>query len=69
MLFSTSQMASVHSLGELDLSLNISGNTLKRVDSKKLLGVHFHEHLKWNEHVCENDCIFVLRHTKYIAEN
>ena len=31
MLFSTSQMASVHSLGELDLSLNISGNTLKRV--------------------------------------
>ena len=51
MLFPTSKMASVHSLGELDLSLDIFGYTLKRMVSKKLLGVHFHEHLKWNENV------------------
>ena len=73
MLFSTFQMASVHSLGELDLSLNISGNTLKRVDSKKLLGVHFHEHLKWNEHVkmTASSCygtLSTLRKIKHFAD-
>ena len=53
--------------------LNISGNTLKRVDSKKLLGVHFHEHLKWNEHVrmTASSCygtLSTLRKIKHFAD-
>ena len=46
MLFSTPQMASVHSLRERNLNINVSSNILKRVQSKELLGVYFQEHLK-----------------------
>ena len=51
MLFSTPQMARAHSLNKIDLNLHVSNTTLNRVESKKLLGVYFQQHLKWNQHI------------------
>jgi exonuclease III len=51
MLFSTSQLARVHSLGKVELDLEISGRKLKKVAHKKLLGINIEQHLQWNEHV------------------
>ena len=73
MLFSTPQMASVHSLRERNLNINVSSNILKRVESKKLLGVHFQEHLKWNEHVnaTSSSCygtLSILRKIKHFVD-
>ena len=51
MLLSTSRMAHVHRLREISLDLKISEEGLERVEQTKLLGVHLHELLKWDQHV------------------
>ena len=44
-------MSPVHSLGQFNPSLRISNRSLERVNRTKLLGIHFSEHLYWEEHV------------------
>ena len=51
MLLSTSQMSHVHSLDKNRPVITISDSTLEFVNVSKLLGVHFHQHLNWDEHV------------------
>ena len=51
MLLSTSQMSHVHSLGKNQPAITISDSTLEYVNVSKLLGVHFHQHFNWDEHV------------------
>ena len=50
MLLSTSQMSHVHSLDKNRPAITISDSTLEYVNVSKLLGVHFHHHLNWNEY-------------------
>ena len=50
MLLSTSQMSHVHSLDKDRPAITISDSTLEYVNVSKLLGVHFHHHLNWNEY-------------------
>ena len=52
-LLSTSQMSHVHSLYKNRPAITISDSTLKYVNVSKLLSVHFHHHLNWDEHVQE----------------
>ena len=55
MLLSTSGMARVHRLREISLDLiKISEEGLERVEQTKLLSVHLHELLKWDQHVKKN---------------
>lgn len=51
MLISSSQMACVYSIGNLELVLKISGTPLERLDVAKLLGVHIDSNLKWEFHI------------------
>ncbi|CAH3192855.1 unnamed protein product [Porites evermanni] len=51
MLLSTSQMSHVHSLDKDLPAITISDSTLEYGNVSKLLGVHFHQHLNWDEHV------------------
>ena len=51
MLLSTSQLSHVHSLHKNRPAITISVSTLEYVNVSKLLGVHFHQHLNWDEHV------------------
>ena len=46
-------MSPVHSLGQFNRSLRISNRSLERINRTKLLGIHFSEHLYWEEHVHE----------------
>ena len=50
MLLSTSQMSHVQSLDKNQPAITISDSTLEYVNVSKLLGVHFHQHLNWDEH-------------------
>ena len=51
MLTSTAQMSGLHNLDNLKLNVNCQGEPLERVQSTRLLGVLFDEHLTWNEHI------------------
>ena len=53
MLLSTRQMSRVciHSLDRNRPTITISDSTLEYVNVSKLLGVHIHQHLIWDEHV------------------
>ena len=51
MLISSSQVACVYSIGNLELVLKISGTPLERLDVAKLLGVHIDSNLKWEFHI------------------
>ena len=51
-VLSASQMSRVHSLGLFIPSLGIYSRSLERVNLTKLLGIHFSEHLSWE------DCMF-----------
>ena len=53
MLLSTKQMARVHSLQTASVDILCNGESLERVTRTKLLGVHRHEHLTWNNHINE----------------
>ena len=55
-------MSPVHSLGQFNPSLRISKRSLERVNRNKLLGIHFSEHLFWEEHVhkLSKSCYSVL---------
>ena len=52
-LLSTSQMSHVHSLDKNRPAITISDRTLEYVNVSKLLSVHFHQHLNWDEHLQE----------------
>ena len=52
MLLSTIQMSHIHSLDKNRPAITISDSTLELCKCKyKNLGVHFHQHLNWDEHV------------------
>ena len=53
MLLSTKQMARVHSLQTASINISCNGESLERVTSNKLLGVHMQDHLTWNIHINE----------------
>ena len=53
MLLSAKQMARVHSLQTASVNIFCNGESLERVTSMKLLGVHMQEHLTWNIHIDE----------------
>ena len=44
-------MSRVQHLDEYDANIAVSGYTLERIKSWKLLGVHINEHLKWDDHI------------------
>ena len=62
-LISTPQMAHVHSLGNLELGLEISGTPLERTNVTKLLGVYIDSNLKWGFHISSilKSCYATLR--------
>ena len=62
-LISTPQMAHVHSLGNLELGLEISGTPLDRTSVTKLLGVYIDSNLKWGFHISSilKSCYATLR--------
>ena len=66
----TSQMSRVHSLGQL----RISSRSLERVNLTKLLGIHFSEHLSWEDCMsanCQKSChsaLGILRKIKTLQE-
>ena len=55
-------MSPVHSLGQFNPSLQISNRSLERVNTTKLLRIHFSEHLYWEQHVhnLSKSCYSVL---------
>ena len=58
-VLSTSQMSRVHSLGQFIPSLGIFSRSLERVNLTKLLGIHFSEHLSWQDCMstnCQKSC-------------
>ena len=56
-------MAHVHSLGNLELGLEISGTPLERTNVTKLLGVYIDSNLKWGFHISSilKSCYATLR--------
>ena len=46
-------MARMHSLQTASVDISCNGESLERVTCTKLLGVHMHEHLTWNNHIIE----------------
>ena len=46
-------MARAHSLQPASINISCNGESLERVTSTKLLGVHMQEHLTWNIHINE----------------
>ena len=51
MLFSTSQMARAHDLGDRTFSIKCGDKLLHRIRCKNLLGVRLNEHLSWSSHI------------------
>ena len=51
MVLSTQQMSSHHKLADCALNLTVGDNSLKRVESTKLLGVNIHSNLKWDDRI------------------
>lgn len=72
MLFSTPQLARTFNLPDQSVNLTVSGQTLERVSSIRLLGTEFQENSKWNNeinskiHSCYG-CLSVLRKLKNLA--
>ena len=69
------EMSSVHSLGQFILSLGISSRSLERVNLTKLHGIHFSEHLSWEDCMstnCQKSChsaLGILRKIKNFTRN
>ena len=52
MLFSTTRLSQRHNLNNNELfKLMHKGKTIERVNTKKILGIHFDENLTWSYHV------------------
>ena len=52
MLFSTTQPNQKHNLNNNELFRVIhNGDAIERVNTKKILGIHFRENLSWSYHV------------------
>ena len=51
MVLSTQKMSSHHKLADCALNLTVGDNSLKRVESTKLLGVNIHSNLKWDDRI------------------
>jgi hypothetical protein len=52
MIFSTTQMSTIHNLFSLDLvKMNIYDQYIERKSSWDVLGVEVNEYLKWNPHL------------------
>ena len=68
-------MSRVHSLGQFIPSLGISSRSLERVNLTKLLGIHFSEHLSWEDCMstnCQKSChsaLGILRKIKNFTRN
>ena len=68
-------MSRVHSLGLFIPSLGISSRSLERVNLTKLLGIHFSEHLSWEDCMftnCRKSChsaLGILRKIKNFTRN
>ncbi len=72
MLFSTQQMSRVHQLENYEPRIFVNEHELERIKSCKLLGVHFNEHLKWDNHIrhITSACyatLQILRKLKHLA--
>ena len=50
-MFSTSQLARVHNLSDIDINITSNDQPLERVDTFKILGIKFNQHLSWKEHI------------------
>ena len=69
----TSQMSRVHSLDRDRPVISVSQKNLEYCKVSKILGVHFHENLKWDEHVrtlCKSrySSIRILKKVKNFAD-
>ena len=52
MLFSTIQLSQRHNLNSKGLfKVMYNGKAIERVNTKKILGIHFDENLSWSYHV------------------
>ena len=51
MVLSTQQMSSHHKLADCALNFTVGDNSLKRVESRKLLGVNVDSNLKWDDRI------------------
>ena len=52
MLFSTTQLSQRHNLNNNELfKLMHNGKAIERLNTKKILGIHFDENLSWSYHV------------------
>ena len=51
MVLFTQQMSSHHKLADCARNLTVGDNSLKRVESTKLLGVNIHSNLKWDDRI------------------
>ena len=67
-LISTPQKAHVHSLGNLELGLEISGTPLECINVTKLLEVHIDSNLKWKSRISSilKSCFATLRTSRKI---
>lgn len=73
MLFSTTQMAPVHSRDDGTPRLSNFGEALELIKQTKLLGIFIDEHLKWDEEVkqlCKSShaILGLLRKIKHFAD-
>ena len=73
MIISTPQMAHRHNLHNLNMEIYLDRTQLERVPVAKILGMHFNNHLKWNDHVTMaiktcTSTLSVLRKIKNFAD-
>ena len=72
LLISTAQKSCLLNLDNLKLNVNCQGEPLERVQSTRLLGVLFDEHVTWNEHITKllalcHGALSVLRKLKNLT--
>ena len=51
MLFSTKQMSRIHNLHDVGIKISSNNKNIERVNTIKILGVNFNEHLTWQDHI------------------
>ena len=65
-MFSTQQLARVHKLSEHNTQIKSNDSTVERVETFKILGVYFNQHLFWRDHVnaLTKSCFATLKSLK-----